>query len=209
MSANKIIYKKTKSMHKQPDFNKPQINELLFAMEQNAQKAPILELTPTNWLSQFGKTGTVETPVGTVKMGENQYNKLVKFCREKEFGMIKPTLTNPDVIIEEKTKKSAIVNERDTNLLFIKTFNIEGEKYQHFESVTVSRDKKEVVVSNHFIRQRQLLNKLQAGCVVYIATDLNASGQTFSDNTSNTDTGGLFLTTKLQLFFEKTKYFRL
>ncbi|MBV6342703.1 hypothetical protein [Candidatus Magnetobacterium casense] len=54
-----------------------------------------LELTPENWRQEFGDSLTVDTPIGRVKMGENQYAKLLAKNRGKHFGLIKPTLTEP------------------------------------------------------------------------------------------------------------------
>ena len=85
--------------------------------------AVTLELTLSNWLAEFNNTGLVQTPIGTVKMGENQYNKIIEKKRQKEFGMIKPTLTNPDVILEMPSRaKDGNITERPSSLLFVKTF---------------------------------------------------------------------------------------
>ncbi|MDR0509541.1 MAG: hypothetical protein LBH06_00425 [Rikenellaceae bacterium] len=163
---------------------------LMRRMEELAVEAPILELTPENWYAAFGEDGMVDTPIGKVKMGENQYLKLQAKGRSDQFGMVKPTLNDPDMVVEEISRGNSAVNERDTNLLFIKTFaDSSGKKYTHFESVTVSNDKKEVVVSSHIIRPKQLLDKLKAGSVVYIATALDVSGQTSAEYTPHTETG--------------------
>ncbi|MDR3187583.1 MAG: hypothetical protein LBT94_00135 [Prevotellaceae bacterium] len=169
-----------------------QAEYLITAMEQSAVKAPMLELTPENWEAEFGKSGIVSTPLGEVKMGENQYSKMHARGRAAEFGMVKPTLTSPSVIIEEASREGSVVNERCTNLLFVKTFtDSTGSKYIHFESVTISKGKKEVAVSSHIVRPQQLLDKLKAGQVVYTATALNASGQTFAEYSPQTESGAL------------------
>ena len=78
---------------------------LISEMEQRAEPAPELELTPENWIAEFGEDGVVYTPIGKVKMGENQYMKMVQKGRSKQVGMIKPTLTDPDVILQEVDSK--------------------------------------------------------------------------------------------------------
>ena len=78
---------------------------LLGQMKLLAESANDLELTPEAWETEFGESGEVETPIGSVKMGENQYFKLLKKKRTGYFGMIKPTLTNPDVVLEEYDPK--------------------------------------------------------------------------------------------------------
>ncbi|MCM1169997.1 MAG: hypothetical protein NC324_08700, partial [Bacteroides sp.] len=77
---------------------------ILSQMEAGAEVAPEVELTPENWVAQFGEDGKVETPIGTVKMGEGQYLKLAKQGRNGKLGMIRPTLESPDIIIEDKSK---------------------------------------------------------------------------------------------------------
>jgi len=155
-------------MKKETNFSKQQIDKLVFAMEQNAENAPTLELTLTNWLSEFGENGMIQTPTGIVKMGENQYNKLIKACREKEFGMIKPTLTNPDIILEKPTRaKDGYITERPSSLLFIKTFHYGGKVVKFFMSVTVSSREKEVVVSNHIVTRKGFENNVKKSVLVY------------------------------------------
>lgn len=162
--------------------------ELVFVMEQQAEPMPSLDLTPENWYAEFGESGEVKTPIGPVIMGENQYLKMQAKGRAGQFGMVKPTLTNPDVIIEEQSREESVINKRKTNLIFVKTFtDSEGKKHTHFESVTASKENKEVVVSSHIIRPQQLLQKLTDGRIVYTATALNASEQTFAEYPSNTD----------------------
>jgi hypothetical protein len=159
------------------------------AMEAHAVDVPSLNLTPGNWIAEFGKDGMVETPVGQVAMGENQYQKLVSMRRENQFGMVKPTLTNPDMILEAMSEANEGETSRKTSYLFIRTFNVNGEKIKHFESVTVRRDKKEAVVSSHILRKNQLLDRMKTGSVVYMATSLNASGQASLEYTSPSGTG--------------------
>ncbi|HHU34684.1 MAG TPA: hypothetical protein GXZ49_05580, partial [Bacteroidetes bacterium] len=146
--------------------SKTEARDLVSIMEQQAEPMPVLELTPENWYAEFGEAGEVETPIGQVIMGENQYLKMQAKGRTDQLGMAKPTLTNPDVILEEY---DPIDNaERDTKLLFVKTFTDGvGKKHIHFESVTVSKGSKEVVVSNHIINKNALQNKLQNAAIVY------------------------------------------
>ena len=61
-------------------------------MKANAEIAPQLELTPENWVAEFGAEGVVQTPIGEVKMGANQYQKMTQSSRRTKLGMVKPTL---------------------------------------------------------------------------------------------------------------------
>ena len=55
-------------------------------MQESAETADEIELTPDNWIELFGKGGIVSTPIGEVKMGENQYFKLSQQGRKIRNG---------------------------------------------------------------------------------------------------------------------------
>ena len=136
-----------------------EVTDLIAKMEANAEVAPAIELTPENWIAQFGEDGTVKTPIGIVKMGANQLLKLYSLKRTEYFGMIHPTLNSPDVILEEADPKEG--SERDSKYLFIKTFvKSDGTRIVHFESVTVKKDGMEVSISSHEIKDKSLKNKI-------------------------------------------------
>lgn len=139
-------------------------------MKSGAQAAPEMELNPKNWLSQFGEDGVVTTPIGNVKMGENQYFKLAQRGRDGKLGMVKPTLETPDVIVEDSSKaKENGAEERPSSYVFVKTFTkADGSRYYHFTSVTVSKDGGEVVVSNQEKSENRISRLLRNGRIVWI-----------------------------------------
>ena len=143
-------------------------NELLSKMEDNAEIAQEIELNPQNWIQQFGEEGLVETPIGTVKMGANQLPKLFEKGRSEQFGMIKPTLENPQIIIEIPSNAIDGSQERDSSLLFVKTFlGKNGQKIYYFKSVTVKKDGLEVSVSNHLDKPKRIREELEKGKLKY------------------------------------------
>jgi len=146
-----------------------EVDEFMSLMEANAVETPQIELNPTNWFEQFGKDGKVTTPIGSVKMGENQIPKLFENKRSKEFGMIKPTLEQPLVIVEVPSEaKEGQVAERGTSYLFIKTFiGKNGERVYFYKSVTVKVDGMEVSVSSHYDRSKRIKNALKIGKLLY------------------------------------------
>lgn len=146
------------------------------AMKANAVIAPTVEINDANWKE------SVDTPIGTVKMGENQKAKLFAKGREQQYGMLLETLSNPDVVLEEKDKEQNMFHERPSSYLFVKTFQKEdGSKFVHFESVTVSQDGMEVSISSHIIRENQLENKLKSDRLLYKATALDAPANTSAE----------------------------
>lgn len=146
------------------------------AMKANAVIAPTVEINDANWKE------SVDTPIGAVKMGENQKAKLFAKGREHQYGMLLETLSNPNVVLEEKDKEQNMFHERPSSYLFVKTFQKEdGSKYVHFESVTVSQDGMEVSISSHIIRENQLKNKLKSDRLLYKATALDAPANTSAE----------------------------
>ena len=135
---------------------------LVNKMEDDAEIAPEIELTISNWDTLFGEEGIVKTPLGEVKMGENQFAKLMRQGRESKLGMIKPTLENPDVIIEASSEaKEGSITERGSSYIFVKAFRkSDGLRYYYFTSVTVSKEGKEVVVSSQEKSRNRLLRLL-------------------------------------------------
>lgn len=153
-----------------------EVTDLIAKMEANAEVAPAIELTPENWIAQFGEDGTVKTPIGIVKMGANQLLKLYSTKRTGYFGMIHPTLSTPDVILEEADPKEG--SERDSKYLFIKTFvKSDGTRIVHFESVTVKKDGMEVSISSHEIKDKSLKNKMQNDIVLHLDEKLSPSSE--------------------------------
>ena len=142
-------------------------SDLVTDMGLNAEPAPELELTAENWDKEFGEDGMVDTPIGKVKMGENQFLKLLKKKRNSYFGMIKPTLVNPDMVLEENDPQDGA--ERDTKYLFVKTFvKSDGSRYVHFESVTVQKDNLEVAISSHEIGVNALMKKVHQDKLIHL-----------------------------------------
>lgn len=146
---------------------------LIAQMEERADVAPDVELTIENWDAQFGEDGRVNTPIGDVKMGENQFTKLMRQGREGKLGMVKPTLETPDVIIEDASEaKDGDVAERKSSYVFVKAFKkADGSRYYYFTSVTVSKDGKEVVISNQEKRKNAIANLLTNGKLVWKHAD--------------------------------------
>jgi len=185
--SQKNVNPKIKIMKTTFKLNKQEIDNLISAMEQNAERAVMLELTLTNWLAEFDNTGMVQTPIGIVKMGENQYNKIIEKKRQKEFGMIKPTLTNPDVILEMPSRaKDGDMTERPSSLLFVKTFYYGSRIVKFFTSVTVKKEGMEVVVSNHIETRKGFVNDVKKSVLVYKNERLTSNSSDLS-STENQD----------------------
>lgn len=152
-----------------PSLTHDEAISLIAEMEERAELAPDIELTIENWDAQFGEDGRVATPIGEVKMGENQFTKLMRQGREGKLGMIKPTLESPDVIIEDASEaKNGETAERKSSYVFVKAFKkADGSRYYYFTSITVSKDGKEVVVSSQEKSRNRLLRLMTEGKILW------------------------------------------
>jgi hypothetical protein len=145
----------------EPPMDEENADVFVAAMEDNAEEDPNISLTPEAWVESFGAFNSLETPIGRVKMGENQYAKLEEKQRTREFGMVVQTLRNPDVVfIEQSEAKEGQTTERPYSLVFIKTFIRDGEKIRYYSSVTVSKDGMEISVSSHYAKPTKVKEKL-------------------------------------------------
>lgn len=147
-------------------------------MEDNAEQERILEHTEENWLKEFGKDSRVTTPIGSIKLGENQYKKAGRNDRIKRFGLLKPTLERPDVILEKSAPKEGA--ERQTKYLFIKSFKkADGNKILNYESITVKQGEEEVAISAHQIDPSKVVKELTESKVLWnrFRGDSNSLGE--------------------------------
>ena len=147
-------------------------------MEDNAERERVLEHTEENWLKEFGKEGRVSTPIGSIKLGENQYKKAGREDRIKRFGLLKPTLERPDVILEKSAPKEGA--ERQTKYLFIKSFKkADGNKILNYESITVKQGEEEVAISAHQIDPSKVVKELTESKVLWnrFRGDSNSLGE--------------------------------
>ena len=147
-------------------------------MEDNAEQERILEHTEENWQKEFGKNSRVTTPIGSIKLGENQYKKAGRNDRIKRFGLLKPTLERPDVILEKSAPKEGA--ERQTKYLFIKSFKkADGNKILNYESITVKQGEEEVAISAHQIDPSKVVKELTESRVLWnrFRGDSNSLGE--------------------------------
>lgn len=147
-------------------------------MADNAEQERILEHTEENWLKEFGKDSRVTTPIGSIKLGENQYKKAGRNDRIKRFGLLKPTLERPDVILEKSAPKEG--SERQTKYLFIKSFKkADGNKILNYESITVKQGEDEVAISAHQIEPSKVVKELTESKVLWnrFRGDSNSLGE--------------------------------
>lgn len=182
-SGNRQTRGSSEAAASQESLSKEEASGIIAEMEERAEVAPEIELTIENWDAEFGESGIVSTPIGDVKMGENQFTKLMRQGRNGKLGMVKPTLENPDIIIEDNSEaKEPESTERKSSYVYVKTFiKPDGSRYYYFTSVTVSKDGHEVVISNQEKRRNVLTNLLIKGKLVWKHADDVSSASDVAD----------------------------
>ena len=152
--------------------SKEEAQSLVTALTDGAEDAVEIPLTIENWDALFGENGAVSTPIENVVMGENQFVKLCRLGRNGKLGMVKPTLENPDIVVEEQSQaKDGQISERDSSRIYIKSFiDKDGNRIYHFTSVTIKRDGTEIVISNQEKSPNRIANLLQKGSLLWVNT---------------------------------------
>jgi hypothetical protein len=119
--------------------------------------------------NQFFPRGTIVTPIGVVKLGKNQFQKL----EEKDGGKRRPlieamyqTLSDPIIIIAEHE------GDRFANV-FIKSFKKENERdIDTIMAVVVTIGEEKIAISTYKRKKREVINKIKkADGIIYIKDD--------------------------------------
>lgn len=132
-----------------------------------------LEFSDEAWRAEF-PDGTVHTPIGVVKLGDRQHEKLRDRGRSRYFGLIRPTLEAPAYAIStlETDEQMAVRNAageapaRASKLEFIRAFIKPDGKHQGFLCVTIGRDDIEIYVSSGPRRVGELAKKVKRGAIL-------------------------------------------
>ena len=117
--------------------------------------------------------GTAKTPLGEVKIGKNQFEKMAEKDNGKRqtlIGAMRQTLTDPITIIqEEKGSRKAYV--------FIKSFKKteDSRKADFIMSVVVTIEDTKVVISTYKRKRREVLSKIKKAGVIAYEKDYGAS----------------------------------
>ena len=116
------------------------------------QPSPI-EFTRENYDALFA--AGVDTPIGHVKMSDNQFEKFSDKLRDRQLAMADATLKRPNAIVSVPSQaKEGQKTERPSSYIFVKTFdkprkNSEETRILFYNSVSVKKDGVEVVMSNY------------------------------------------------------------
>ena len=166
--ATQLIPKRMICKYQESDTSIQSSQPQEYLCTQQVISIPHIPFSKEMWAIEF-PNALVQTPLCKVKIGDNQYQKMIAKGRQGQFGMIKPTLTNPDYIIEVPSKsREGHMSERPSSMLFIKSFiGKDNTRSYFFKSVTVLIDGMEVNVSNHIDRPKRIYEALKNGKLRY------------------------------------------
>jgi hypothetical protein len=110
--------------------------------------------------------GIIITPIGEVKIGQNQFSKLAEKdggSRQGLIGAMRQTLSDPVVIIRE-CEQGRLAD------LFIKSFTTgEGKKESIIVSVVVNIQESKIAISTYKRKHREIISKIKkADGIIYI-----------------------------------------
>jgi len=113
--------------------------------------------------------GTVTTPIGEVKIGQNQFSKMAEKdggSRKGLIGAMRQTLADPVVIIRERDR----IRVAD---VFIKSFSAGNDKRESLiVSVVVDIHGAKIAISTYKRKHREVIGKIKkADGIVYIKDD--------------------------------------
>jgi antirestriction protein ArdC len=134
------------------------IEKLLNVLIELADNFPQKQFSFQAFLNDFGPNSEVKTPLGISIIDIDQFLKVENKLRQKYYGLIKPTLSNPLLIVKSKDRNGIL------RLCYIKTFKFEGTLF--FVSF-VDSDEELNVVSNHPRRHTQIKKILSEGQIIY------------------------------------------
>jgi len=138
------------------------INRITKKLESMAVPIDEREFSTEEYRKVFPR-GTVETPIGEVKIGKNQFSKLAEKDYGKRQGLIgamHQTLSDPIAIIQEE-------EEGRKAYIFIKSFR-KDEKTSFIISIVVTIEGEKIVISTYKRKKREVISKIKkAGVMTY------------------------------------------
>ena len=135
---------------------------IMGVLEADAGEWTHADLTRESWGAEF-PNGAVSTPIGTLRLGENQFDKLVAKGRDSYFGVLKQTLEHPTFVASEtepiekleRRAASGEVVQRDHVIKFYRAFRKYG-RLVCMCCVSINKDDVEIVISSGERKPKQV-----------------------------------------------------
>lgn len=164
-------------------------NRIMGVIVRHASPWRHIPATRAQWKSDFGEPAFATTPIGELKIGENQFDKLMHYRRGDLIGLVKPTLEDPTFIIEKI--EHAPNKDRQSKLIFVRAFFRPDKSLLCFSSVSVLQGNIEVVISNHREEMRRIVKWVRNEVLRYSVPAYSISAETGPGQTLAKSCGGI------------------
>ena len=128
------------------------------ALEETAEELPYTPFTRENYNTLFPYS-KVETPLGAVKLGAHQFEKLEQKDRQYILQAVHDTLADPSIVIKE-TGKDVFGEDKISNI-FAKSYIFPSDKVRAIQSVVVSIDGENISITSHQRDISNVVNKIK------------------------------------------------
>ena len=128
------------------------------ALEETAEELPYTPFTRENYNTLFPYS-KVETPLGAVKLGAHQFEKLEQKDRQYILQAVHDTLADPSIVIKE-TGKDVFGEDKISNI-FAKSYIFPSDKARAIQSVVVSIDGENISITTHQRDISNVVNKIK------------------------------------------------
>ena len=146
---------------------------LALALEKNVSPFKEVELNRENWNKMF-PDGTVETPVATVKIGENQFDNLCRSDRNNLLSAMYETLSNPAIVLKKETLDEKSGEFKPVNV-YGKSFIHEDSNHKRaVESVIIFKDGKDISIGSHNKNIKDFVKQIKtADQIIYADSEIS------------------------------------
>ena len=128
------------------------------ALEETAEELPYTPFTRENYNALFPYS-KVETPLGAVKLGAHQFEKLEQKDRQYILQAVHDTIADPSIVIKE-TGKDVFGEDKISNI-FAKSYIFPSDKVRAIQSVVVSIDGENISITSHQRDISNVVNKIK------------------------------------------------
>ena len=123
-------------------------DELVTVLNATAIELPELPLTRDNYKKLFDR-GYVESPIETLKMGENQYEKFKRTDRNNLLAAAYMTLTQPSLILEKETYDEKSEQFKPVHVYGKSFYRKESGNQRVVESIVIFKEENRIIISSH------------------------------------------------------------
>lgn len=134
-----------------PSYNnstKPLKETLETVLNATAVELPELSVTRDNYKKLFDR-GYVESPIETLKMGENQYEKFQRSDRNNLLAAAYMTLTQPSLILEKETYDEKSEQFKPVHVYEKSFYRKESGNKRVVESIVIFKEENKIIISSH------------------------------------------------------------